>query len=116
VPNQLSTPPIAPAFVEEIKQLTEESHKAARHVLVLTERVRDVMERMDELQWDLPDDASVDHLRYLTGYDELIETWGALAGHATAAADHTTDLRQPSWYARLLERRRQRIHQETPEV
>jgi hypothetical protein len=118
MPEHLSIPPIDLEFVEEIKQLVEESDKALRHgVGVLAKRVGDVMERMDELQWDLPDEASVDNLRYVTGYDELMDAWSHIAGNAAAAADHpAAGLPKPWWYDRLLEQRRQRVHREALEA
>jgi hypothetical protein len=53
-------------------------------------------------------DEEFDAVRDATNYPGLLNAWFALAGHATAAADHPTDLSQPPWFDHLLERRRLR--------
>jgi hypothetical protein len=101
-------PPIDPNFSEEVKHLTEESYLAFDLVRGLSKRVGRFMETMDLLQRDL-DDTSLDRLREVTGYDELMNAWESIAGDACAAADHNTDLPEPSWYRHLIEKRHARF-------
>lgn len=100
-------PPIDQAFVDEVKQLTEESTEALRLIVALAERTGRVIAHMDELTHDQPNE-TVDFLRHVTDYDKLMDTGFHLAGQASGAADHNSDLPAPSWYAQLLERRRAR--------
>ncbi len=99
-----SVPPIDPGFIEEVKRLTEESYLAYDLVRGLSKRAGRFMETMDLLQRGL-DDASLDRLREITNYDQLMNAWASIAGDACAAADHNTDLPEPSWYRQLREKR-----------
>jgi hypothetical protein len=112
VPDQLGIPPIEPAFVEEIKQLTEESTEALRLVTNLALRVNQVMFSYEALTGDLDTDQEVAAIRDATDYPGLLNVWFALAGQAAAAADHPTDLPLPPWYRHLLELRGRRLHQQ----
>jgi hypothetical protein len=103
-----SIPPIDPGFSEEVKHLTEESYLAFDLVRGLSKRVGRFMEVMDLLQHDL-DDASLDRLREITNYEQLMDAWASIAGEACAAADHNTDLPEPSWYRHLIEKRHARF-------
>jgi hypothetical protein len=103
-----SIPPIDPGFSEEVKRLTEESYLAFDLVRGLSKRVGRFMETMDLLQHDL-DDASLDQLRKVTNYDELMHAWFSIAGDACAAADHNAGLPEPSWYRQLQEKRHARF-------
>ena len=92
-----------------VKQLTEESREAVCLIAGLARKVGLVMELMDALKQAAGGtDEAEEELRAITGYGELMDTWYALAGHATAAADHRADLRQPDWYEQLIERRHAR--------
>lgn len=106
-----SIPPIDQATTAEVvKQLTEESREAVCLIAGLARKVGLVMEFMDALKQAAGGtDEAEEELRASTGYGELMDTWYALAGHATAAADHLTGLKQPDWYEQLIERRHARF-------
>ncbi|HEV2766387.1 MAG TPA: hypothetical protein VGV63_01615 [Acidimicrobiales bacterium] len=104
-----SIPPIDPAYIEEVKQLVGESTDAVCLVAGLARRVGIAMEQMDILRHAAGGtDVAEEELRAITGYGELLDIWYAIAGHATAAADHRAYMSQPDWYEQLIERRHAR--------
>jgi hypothetical protein len=108
VPDHPSIPPIDPAFIAEVEQLTAEAYEARRRVVDLSSRVGRVMEQYDELTAGLSEDDEVDQVRDATNYPGLLNAMFDLAGHAAAAADHPADLPVPSWYRALREKRHAR--------
>ena len=103
-------PPIDPAYIAEVKQLVKESTDAVCLVAGLARRVGIAMEQMDILRHAAGDtDAAMEELHAATGYRELLDIWYALAGHASAAADHRAYMSQPDWYEQLIERRHARF-------
>ncbi len=104
-----SIPPIDPAYIAEVKQLVKESRTLAGGVVHVARRVGVVMEKFDALHEAAGyTDEAYEELQEATGYRELMSFWYAIAGHATAAADHRAYMRQPDWYEQLIERRHAR--------
>lgn len=108
MPERPTIPPIDQSLLDEAKRLNDESTATLQQVAGLAFRVGQVMAQMDELRHDQPNEVE-EFLRHVTGYDDLMNTWHVLAGHATAAADEPgTTLPEPAWYGQLLEGRRAR--------
>ncbi len=102
------TPTVDPALIAEIGKLTDEASAVLRQVGDLAERIGKVTDRYDEITDDL-DDAAIDHLRYITGYDELLSTMFEITAHAAAGANDPTVGSLPDWYEQQKARRRERL-------
>jgi hypothetical protein len=101
--------PIDPALVAKIDRLTQQGRDVLRAAAELASSVGHVMERMDEIKATTcyGDDDAINALCRVTGWDTLLDTMMAIAYHAEAGADDCpTD--PPAWYARLLDKRRER--------
>ncbi len=105
-----SIPPIDPAYIAEVKSLIKASAALLGLVVPFAERTGEAMAQMDALKEAAGDtDAALEELHAITGYRELLDNWYALAGHASAAADHHAYMAQPDWYNRLTEQRHARF-------
>ena len=111
MPEHPIIPPIDPVFIAEVHELTRDAQALLRILVApLSERIGRLIEKMDLLQEAVYyDDDSIDEIRTVTGYDDLIATMGIIASYAGAAADEpTTSFADPNWYIQLREKRRER--------